>query len=60
MHASYLTEINKEIDRLKRHISSGHSGSVLEPRDYGHELNNALEERQKASELLKKLEGCTE
>ena len=47
MKDSYLDEIHKERERLKKHIKLGHKGSIFEPRDYRRELYINLKEEER-------------
>lgn len=49
-------KLEKEIERTKKHIELGHRGSAIEPRNYEHELQNLLKQRDmllKTYEYLK-------
>jgi len=56
----FICEINRldrEIERLKKHIELGHKGSPLEPRDYNRELDIAMHRKEKLIEVYNYLKS---
>jgi len=50
----FICEVNKlekEIERLKKHIELGHKGSMLDPRDYRKELSVLIDKKTRAVEV---------
>ena len=55
MNVCLILQLDKEIEKLKKHIELGHKGSGLEPRDYPRELEVAFNRKKKTGMVFRYL-----
>lgn len=54
----YGEVLDKERERIKKHLDAGHTGSSLDPRDYRKEWEISLQQKKRAIEILEKIKEC--